>query len=365
MANDQVQTEQQPEPTGEEQEIDHSQNSQDNVNEGKTDELASYEDEVAEMKRGEEPAQNDNESSNNEESEGVEGEKEFQDDQTSNEETEDESTEESQEQSEDNKGEDAETDKVDVAELSKRRRLKAKSDKDKLAFDIYQRNEDLEMEDCIKLADAQLNPNKDSDEAKKDDEPSAVEALETELDELSAKQAKHIEEYETDEAGEVGIQIKDLNKKIRKAEREELKAELTQTINEESVKQRFEANHETSAQEAVALYPDLNDEDSSLYELASMYLAQMGMDNPDNSPNLPLEAAQKAAKMLKVDPKGKTVAQQAQPQQKQPQRPVIPPQRGNAKTSQPINPASKLDEAVDGVNSTEDYDALVAEMENG
>jgi hypothetical protein len=343
--------------TGADQETDATHNSQDASVEGNDDNsTTSYEEEKAALLRGEEPeVSNANES---QESEDVTGEEDLNDDSG-------ESTEESDAGDESESGETRETgnevaegdtkaDEVDIDSLSKRRRLKAKNDVDKLAFEIYSRNEDFDMAESIKRAEAEINPqSEDQGEPK----PDPIAEAKAELKDLKEKRNQALDDYEPDDVKTLDSQIDEIADKIydlkSEAQLEKVRDELKANNNQSA----YEAAESASWDTAEQLYPDALDENSPLMKLAGKLDIANQMDKSlVNSPDRPLLAVQEAAKILGIQEAG-SEAQAKQPApakaQTQQRRPVTPA-RGN-KTTQTTSPANKQ-EAKIGSNVTDaDY----------
>lgn len=337
MDNDEVETH---DPMTDAESTDEAQDSLDtaNVAEGRNDELASYEDEVALLLRGEEPEGDDE--AVDEESEGVNGE-EAKSDQKSD--------------LEQSSGESQDEEPAD--DLPSRFRVRTDDPVEKFAMDLRKRNPDLSLKECLERADEHYNPN--SSDGDPDVAVSRVEELEAKIDELADQHNKHLAEFETEEAGEVNRQIVELNKELRKAEREEITIMLTETISNNNAKQHYDDALNSSADEATQMFPDLDDTSSSLHKAAMMFDTARASEDPDyaNSPERPLIAAMEAAKLL-----GISANQQQQQSQPKSQRPVIPAARGNAKTQRPQQATNRIDEALDNISSTDEYEALIEKL---
>ena len=344
-------SQEQPELTGEDQVIDTTQNSQDESIEGATDDHASYEDEVAALARGELPA-SEAQSNDTDDSEGVEGETILQDEET-------EQSEESSEQVVEEESEEENDD--DTGETASRFRLRTDDPVEARAFQLRTRNPDIPILECMKMAEAEISPDNSSEsEHYTEDQSPTVEDIESQIDALTEKQATHLEEYENSEAVEVGKEIKELNKQLRQLDRAEIRQDVASEIAHDRYNQAYEANYA----QAVDAYPQLNDPDSQFYKLvAELDEANEKDASYANSPNRPLIVAAKAAEYLGLSPKGKGQSALPPAAKKTAKSRPVSPARGNAKTTQPVKPASKLADAVDGIETVEDYERLMASME--
>ena len=315
-----------------------------NVEEGQNDELASYEDQVAALLRGEEPESDAAEV--DEESGGVSGEEANSNDQNSTQELESEDSEEPEEQEDES-----------VDDLPSRFRVRTDDPVEKFAMDLRKRNPDLSLKECLERADEHFNPNSSSDEAGQ--EESRVEQLEAKIDELAALHNKHLKEFETEEAAEVNQQIVEINKELRRAEREEITNMFTATISENNAQKQYDDSLSYSATEATEMFPDLDDTNSNLHKAAMMFDTARSAEDQEyaNSPDRPLIAAMEAAKLLGI---GANQQQQQSPTKSQ--RPVIPAARGNAKTQRPQQATNRIDEALDNISSTDEYEALIEKL---
>ena len=312
-----------------------------NVEEGQNDELASYEDQVAALLRGEEPESDVAEV--DEESEGVSGEEANSNDQDSSIEPETENSEQAENE--------------DVDDLPSRFRVRTDDPVEKFAMDLRKRNPDLSLKECLDRADEHLNPNLSSDEEGQDE--SRVEQLEAKIDELAALHNKHLKEFETEEAAEVNQQIVETNKELRRAEREEITNMFTARISENNAQKQYDDSLSHSATEATEMFPDLDDTNSNLHKAAMMFDTARSAEDQEyaNSPDRPLIAAMEAAKLLGI---GANQQQQQSPTKSQ--RPVIPAARGNAKTQRPQQATNRIDEALDNISSTDEYEALIEKL---
>jgi hypothetical protein len=311
-----------------------------NVDEGQNDELASYEDQVAALLRGEEPESDAAEV--DEESEGISGEN-----------TESEIQAVAEEDEPENEKQNADE---EVDDLPSRFRVRTDDPVEKFAMDLRKRNPDLSLKECLERADAQLNPSQEEGE---EITSSVVDQLETEIEELSVQHSKHLKEFETEEAEEVAQKLILLNKELRKAEREDITQMLTQTISDNQRQQQHSNAIDNSADAAVQAYPELDDTNSSLHKTAIMYDTAQSAKDPDyaNSPNRPFIAAREAAKLLGIG-----ASDHQQQSTTTSQRPVIPAARGNAKTQRPQQATNRIDEALDNISSTDEYEALIEKL---
>ena len=340
MDKDEVETH---DPTIDTDSNDNVQDSLDtaNVDEGQSDELASYEDDVAALLRGEEPESDAAEV--DEESEGVIGEEANTNDQESSQEPETEDLEQTEDES--------------VDDLPSRFRVRTDDPVEKFAMDLRKRNPDLSLKECLDRADEHFYPESQSDEGS--NQESRVEQLEAKIDELAAQHNKHLKEFETEEAAEVNQQIVEINKELRRAEREEITNMLTATISDNNAQQQYDDALSNSATEATEMFPDLDNTSSNLHKAAMMFDTARAAEDQEyaNSPDRPLIAAMEAAKLLGVG-----ANQQQQQSHSKSQRPVIPAARGNAKTQRPQQATNRIDEALDNISSTDEYEALIEKL---
>ena len=314
-----------------------------NVEEGQNDEIASYEDEVAKLLRGEEPEEEEAEVI--EESEGVNGE-----------ETESEAQEDSEDSEPENEEVTSEANETD--DLPSRFRVRTDDPVEKFAMDLRKRNPDMSLKECLERADEHFNP-KSSEDGEGESPTSRAEQIEAEIDELQEQHYKHEKDYNVEEAAEISRKIVELTKELRRIDREEITNMLTNTISEKQAEQKHADLIDSYADQAVQIYPELNDVNSNMHKVALMYDNDQAAKDPEyaNSPDRPLIAAKAAAKLL-----GVASSDQQQQTTTKSQRPVIPAARGNAKTQRPAQATNRIDEALDNISTTDEYEALIEKL---
>jgi hypothetical protein len=150
-------------------------------------------------------------------------------------------------------------------------------------------------------------------------------------------------------------------------EREALRvAEAKASVSRESAEETaFLSAYEQAEAKAVAHYPDTTNPDSALTKrMVEMDQRMKRLGDPlFNSPNKPFLLAQAAATELGIpmsDPKAVT-----RPASKAPVRRPVPPASGSARTSEPVDSATKLEKAIGSVATMEDYDKVVASLGGG
>ena len=158
-----------------------------------------------------------------------------------------------------------------------------------------------------------------------------------------------------------------INKKQRKLieEKAELRySEVQATATKETAEEaQFFSDYEKAEAKAVAHYPDTTDPESALTKrMVELDQTMKRLGDPlFHSPNKPFLLAQKAAIELGIpmaDPK----AAKSAPASPATKRRPVPPASGNARTTAPVDSATKLEKAISNVATLEDYDKLAASV---
>ena len=235
---------------------------------------------------------------------------------------------------------------------------------------LMRRNPDMTMEDAVARARSELGmPDASGPTPTQGDEPAPVRpptentpdvaTLETELESLEDEEIAALKAMDYDRVAEIKTRTRELSRKLIPKARE------AQARQSEQVASTFN----TSAQQALAYYPDAAVEGSELnlrmIEIEED-LAKIGSPLV-NDPNKPLLIAEMAARELAIAPKRKGPAQPPAA------APVTPATRPPARVSMtaPLaapgarsNPpaVSDFDKQVDSVNDAESYEKLMASL---
>jgi hypothetical protein len=188
--------------------------------------------------------------------------------------------------------------------------------------------------------------------------PSEVDAKIAELRQ-QRKQAKL--DLNVDEDDRLTIEIESLIERKRSLQDGERQA---QEQNRQAESRRFKDTLEASKAKAVELYPDCAVADSPLVKEALRIDEELKRTNNPlyKSADKPLKIIQMAANNLDIAPGAKPAAKKPvtspQPVKSRPVQPAVPIATGAARTTQ-ANPNGQLEDALNKVNTPEDYETFL------
>jgi hypothetical protein len=290
--------------------------------------------------------------------ESAEIDEEVEETQETEEQAEEEQVEEVEEQtSEDDAGETAEQEETE-AKTSKKIRF---SNPEDLAVAAIAKAKKISLVEAAKIFSGEQNSSEHqaqkqetSQTAEKVDTVDSVQARIEELEDMEA-QASTALEFET--ANEHRKEANKLRNKLIDLKIAEVQEKSQAAVNAE---RKFLSDYAASEAEAVKYYPDAAKADSPLHkEILRLEAEMQELGDPlYHSEKKPFALAKQAAKNLGIP---MTNPNKAAPKKVVQNRP-IQPAGGNARTTTPTTPISKIDQAVDSVKDEASYDALVAEL---
>lgn len=205
------------------------------------------------------------------------------------------------------------------------------------------------------------NATKPQDQAQDQDQATAqvetADSVQARIDELEELEAQASTALEFETANEHRKEANKLRNKLMDLKIAEVQEKSQAAANEE---RKFLSDYAASEAEAVKYYPDAAKADSPLHkEIIRLEAEMRDLGDPLYfSENKPFVLAKQAAKNLGIP---MTNPNRVPPKKPAPNRP-IQPAGGNARTTTPTSPISKIDQAVDSVKDEASYDALVAEL---
>ena len=337
-------------------------------NNGATNELAKYDqfidsvdaEEYAEIveedAQGETPAE---EPADNEESEEpAESEEEAEEEQSDAEE--DSSTEEGE------NGDAATTEEEETASQSNRFRIRAKDDVEAEALSLRKRHPDWSLEECITKAKSILgvstaNGNQEGDGNAEPTPAAKLKDIETQLAELREQRKQAAQDLEFDKFADLDDQMLSLLDQRSSLQKE---ADRYENERDSMARQAYEKEFSESEARAVRFYPDTTNPESAMTKriiALDERMKEMG-DPLYDSPDKPFILAKMAARELGI-PMAQTSSKPAKPAPKEAAtRRSIQPAGGNARTTSPSAISSKIEEAIGGVETLEDYENLVGHV---
>lgn len=267
------------------------------------------------------------------------------------------------EEEEDDDSEAQARDDSDADDKPKRRyRLQSDDLVEQRAFDLKRRNRDLSMRECIERAekelevDAQGEPRPNPESEQDDGMPRTVAEAEAEIDRLSDEAKKaYGEDLDFEKGAELQARINKLNRLVGKLQL----SEMEQGRNQASARDQAYRDAERKAVELYDFVTDPKHPGIKLMEDINERLRDAG-DPLYDDPEKPLRIAQMAARELGIAPKGKTRKQTGvkSPGKAPRGKPTVQPVSGNARTNPKTN-AGQLDEAVESINSPDDWDRMI------
>lgn len=244
------------------------------------------------------------------------------------------------------------------ANKTDRFRIRAKDEVEAEALSIRKRHPEWSLKECIAKAEQVLGVPEQSaaSESAEAEETLTVATVSMEINELRSKRDEASASLEFETAADLQREID-----AKLDQREELRyremTEKSQTEQREAAS--FEAAYNASEEKTVRFYPDTANPESDMVARMIEIDARM-RENQDplwHSPDKPFLLAKAAARELGIimaDPSAKPKPAKA------PQKNVVPvqPASGSARTTAPA-PGRKLDDALESLDSLEDYEALV------
>ena len=242
---------------------------------------------------------------------------------------------------------------TDIA-LPERVRIGSWSETERKALQIRARNPDLTLEQAISMVKG-----KDESASPAPAEPTPDE-IESKIDAKAQEKANAIKSLEFDKAAQLELEMADLSKAYRRAEKvANERAEIQKAVRVEE--------SEKAKRLAVEYYPDTASKDSALTKkMYEIFDVLQDTKNPlVNDANLPIRLAQMAGNELGIAPKTaskapvKPAVAAPSPSAARRSQPTIQPASGNARTNSP-QPVS----AQDVLSKIEDVDQFRALMAN-
>jgi hypothetical protein len=240
---------------------------------------------------------------------------------------------------------------------SNRFRVRAKDDVEAEALSLRKRHPDWSLEKCLASAKSILGVNDaPSDEPAGDEsmgEPETVASITAQLRELAERKSQAYAALEIDQVAEVDRMMDELRDR-----REEIRLTETQAKQEKATREQeqFESAYSKSERLTATYYPDATDPDSALTKTMIKMDARMRElgDPLYDSPDKPFTLAKMAARELRIPMAQVTGTKPAAAKKQAPFNPAP----GNRGTS-PAVPAARLEQAIDGLETLEDYENLV------
>jgi hypothetical protein len=198
------------------------------------------------------------------------------------------------------------------------------------------------------------NPTKHQEETTTETQPSeTVASVTATIDELRVKKREANSALDFDAVAELDAQIDELRDK-----RDELRISEVreQSQSEQAAERKFMADYAKSEDQAVKFYPDAAKADSALSkEMARLEAEMLELGDPlYYSENKPFTLAREAAKNLGVPMTNPNKPATKPAVTNRPMQPAS----GNARTTATA-PAARLDDAIDGIGSINDYERFV------
>jgi len=319
---------------------------------GATD-LDSYRELVDNLQNGQAQAVEEESASEdaNDEDSGEEG--------AESEESEEGSEAEDGEESDEDEEEEAVEEEAEESAAQTRFRIRAADKVEATALDLRKRNPEWSLETC--LAKAKLvhgeEPAQEADEAQDAGLPKTVSDTKAKIRELLAKKAEAFENLDYAEGARFESEIEDL--------RDHMDALRVNEVEHETVQQHaYQEAVQRSQKKAVAIYPDTTDANSALVKRMEEIDRQMKADeNPlYYSPEKSFKLAQMAANDLGIAPRNPQKAAAKPPGKKANASRPIQPASGSARTATPASASTKLESAIDGIQSMDDYETMVESL---
>lgn len=184
-----------------------------------------------------------------------------------------------------------------------------------------------------------------------------VDSVQARIEELEDMEAEASTALEFETANEHRKEANKLRNKLIDLKIAEVQEKTRTEIDAE---RKFLSDYAASEAEAVKYYPDAAKADSPLHkEILRLEAEMRELGDPLYfSEKKPFSLTKKAAKNLGIP---MTNPNATAPKKEVQNRP-IQPAGGNARTTTPTTPLSKIDQAVDSVKDEASYDALVAEL---
>jgi hypothetical protein len=233
--------------------------------------------------------------------------------------------------------------------LPERVRIGSWSKTEREALQLRARNPDLTLEQAMSMVKG-----KDGSDSPAPVEPTPEE-IEAKIDAKAQEKANAMKSLEFDKAAQLELEMADLAKAYRRADKVAVEKEAIQKV------ARAEET-ESAKRLAVDTYPDTANKDSVLTKkMYEIFDILQDTKNPlVNDPNLPIRLAQMAANELGIAPRGKAQAKVPSPSVARRSQPTIQPASGNARTNtpQPINAKDVLSK----IEDVEQFRALMASL---
>ena len=232
--------------------------------------------------------------------------------------------------------------------LAKNWRVTARSEAEAKALEMYRRNPDLTLAECLSRVNGSPSPAAEPSvadvpktETPAQEEPSvapAVAEIEAQIEAKKAERKKLREEFDLERADEVSDELDALKDRLRDVRAQEKQKEQEQVSSKQSAaQQQFAQQVEAAEARTIELYPDAAVEGSDLWNVMidiQGRLQEAGDTDTLNAPDVALRIARMAARELNVAPAGKNQRPAAQdPEQVTAPNPVKPrpvPGRGAA-----------------------------------
>ena len=240
---------------------------------------------------------------------------------------------------------------------SNRFRVRAKDDVEAEALSLRKRHPDWSLEKCLTSAKSILGVDSTPADEPADDEskgePETVANITAQLRELAEQKAQAYAALEIEQVAEVDKLMDELRDR-----REEIRVTEAQAKQEKATREQeqFESAYSKSERLTATYYPDATDPDSALTKkMIEMDARMRELGDPlYDSPEKPFTLAKMAARELQIPMAQVNGTKPAAAKKTAPFNPAP----GNRGTS-PAVPAARLEQAIDGLETLEDYEKFV------
>lgn len=227
------------------------------------------------------------------------------------------------------------------------------------ALELRKRHPDWSLDTCLSKAKDILGvaeaPSDDPDDSTEPEgERRTVADAKQELKDLRAKRAQALRDVELDEAADLDLKIDALVDEMDDLRTSEAEHHRQQ-------EEAFTASVRKSESKAVNYYPDVTKAESPLVlEMQRIDQQLKATDNPlFSDPDKPFKLAQMAANTLGIAPTDPSRPAAPPAKKASSRRPVHQPASGKARSTVPATPPSKAEEAIDGLDTLDDYEEFV------
>ena len=280
-------------------------------------------------------------------------------------------TQENEEQAEEEQEEEVEeqTSEEDAGETAEQEEPEAKTSKkirfsnpEDLAVAAIAKAKKISLVEAAKIFSGEPNSTKHQEQRQEKQETTekvdTVDSVQARIEELEDMEAQASTDLEFETANEHRKEANKLRNKLIDLKIAEVHEKNQAEANTE---RKFLSDYAESEAEAVKFYPSAAKADSPLHkEILRLDAEMRELGDPlYHSEKKPFVLAKQAAKNLGIP---MTNPNKSAQKKVVPNRPIIQPAGGNARTITPTTQISKIDQAVDSVKDEASYDSLVAEL---